>query len=204
MNPFLAGLARYLSPDEIARIKDTRVGIAGAGGLGSNCACLLARSGFCDFTIADHDVVDLSNLNRQFFFANQVGAPKVEALRANLEAINPDVHVRALQTKVTPENVRALFEDCHVVIEAFDSADAKRMLVEAYLGSGRFLVAASGLGGCGGSDRITVHRMRDDFYMVGDLTTAVSPECPPLAPCVMIAAAKQADLVLEHVIGRKT
>jgi sulfur carrier protein ThiS adenylyltransferase len=203
VNTFLAGLARYFSPGEIARIRATRVGIAGAGGLGSNCASLLARSGFCDFTIADHDVVDVSNLNRQFFFLHQVGAPKVEALRHNLAAINPDVAVRALQIMVTPDNVRELFADCHVVVEAFDSADAKRMLVEAYLGSGRFLVAASGLGGCGGSDRIKVHRMRDAFSMVGDLTTGVTPSCPPLAPCVMIAAAKQADLVLEHVIGSK-
>ena len=204
MTLFQDGLCRYLTHEELQRLRSVRVGIAGAGGLGSNCAWMLVRSGFINFTVVDSDVVEPSNLNRQFFFASQVGQPKVEALRANLEAINPDVQVRAVRDTVTPDNVRQLFEDCHVVVEAFDSAAAKRMLVETHLGSGRLLVAASGLGGCGDSDRITVRRVRDDFYMIGDLTSAVSPSCPPLAPCVTLAAAKQADVALSWVIGRKT
>ena len=75
-----------------------RVGIAGAGGLGSNCAWMLVRSGFTDFVIVDHDRVEASNLNRQFFFARQVGMPKVQALSENLLAINPDVKVMTMET----------------------------------------------------------------------------------------------------------
>jgi len=204
MTSFAQGVCRYLGPEDLERIGRVRVGIAGAGGLGSNCAWMLTRSGFADFTIVDNDVVDMSNLNRQFFFVRQVGSPKVEALKENLLAINPDAVVRAIQVEVTPENVRELFAECDVVVEAFDQAQAKRMIVEAYLGSGKFLVAASGLAGCGDADRIKTHRMKDDFYMVGDLVSQVSPQCPPLAPCVTIAAAKQADLVLEHALGRRT
>lgn len=203
MNVFEQGLRRYLSQGEIERLGTIRVGIAGAGGLGSNCAWMLARSGFRRFVVADHDVVDASNLNRQFFFARQLGMPKVEALRANLEDINPDVQVRAVQAEVTPGNVRELFQGCDAVVEAFDAAPAKRMIVEAFLGAGVFLVAASGLAGCGDCDRIVTRRVKEDFHVVGDMTTQAGPDCPPLAPCVTLAAAKQADLVLSWAIGRK-
>ena len=203
MNPFETGLCRYLGPDELERIRATRVGIAGAGGLGSNCAWMLVRSGFTDFILVDNDVVEASNLNRQFFFSSQVGMPKVQALSENLRAINPDVKIKAMEAFVTPENVSGLFADRDVMVEAFDSAQAKRMIVEAYLGSGKFLVAASGLAGCGDADRIKTHKIKDSFYIVGDLTTQVSPECPPLSPCVTVAAAKQADLVLEFALRRQ-
>lgn len=180
-----------------------KVGIAGAGGLGSNCAWMLVRSGFCDFVIADHDRVDASNLNRQFFFARQVGMSKVAALSENLAAINPDVRVEALEVEVTRENAPGLFARCDAVVEAFDQAQAKRMIVEAYLGTGKFLVAASGLAGCGDADRIATHKMKENFYVVGDLVTQVSAQCPPLSPCVTVAAAKQADLVLEFALRGK-
>lgn len=202
MNPFRQGLARYLSPEQLARVRATRVGIAGAGGLGSNCAWMLVRSGFEDLVVVDHDVVEPSNLNRQFFFVRQVGLSKVEALRENLLAVNPDASVRAVQALVTPENVRELFADRHVVVEAFDAAAAKKMLVEATLGSGKFLVSASGLSGCGNADSITTRRIRDDFHLVGDLVSEASPQCPPLAPRVTVAAAKQADLILEYALRR--
>jgi len=203
MNPFETGLCRYLGPEELERIRATRVGIAGAGGLGSNCAWMLVRSGFTEFIIVDNDRVEASNLNRQFFFARQVGMTKVQALAENLLAINPDVKVMTMDTLVTQENVSSLFADRDVVIEAFDQAQAKRMIVEACLGTGKFLVAASGLAGCGDADRIKTHKMKDNFYIVGDLVTQVSPECPPLSPCVTVAAAKQADLVLEFALRRQ-
>ncbi|MBI4806219.1 MAG: sulfur carrier protein ThiS adenylyltransferase ThiF [Desulfovibrio sp.] len=203
MNPFETGLCRYLGPEELERIRATRVGIAGAGGLGSNCAWMLVRSGFTDFIIVDNDVVEPSNLNRQFFFARQAGMPKVKALAENLLAINPDVTVNSIDGLVSQESVGSLFADRDVVIEAFDQPQAKRMIVEAYLGTGKFLVAASGLAGCGDADRIKTHKMKDNFYVVGDLVTQVSPECPPLSPCVTVAAAKQADLVLEFALRRQ-
>jgi sulfur carrier protein ThiS adenylyltransferase len=201
MNPFEQGLTRYLSPDQMESIRRIRVGIAGAGGLGSNVAWMLVRSGFSDFIVVDHDRVDLSNLNRQFFFARQVGLTKVQALRENLEAINPDVKIRAVEGVITPENVSALFAECHVVVEAFDRVQDKKMLVEACLASGKFLVAASGLAGSGDADRIKIHKLKENFYMVGDLVSEATEDCPPLAPCVTVAAAKQADLILDWALG---
>jgi sulfur carrier protein ThiS adenylyltransferase len=202
MDTFEQGLARYLSPEALARIKGVRVGVAGAGGLGSNCAQLLVRSGFSDFVIVDSDCIEASNLNRQFYFSDQIGQAKAQALRKNLLAINPGLRIQAIVGEVTPENVRGLFSDRHVVIEAFDRPQAKAMLVADCLDRDVFLVAASGLAGYGDADAIATHRIRDNFFMVGDLKRGIGPDMPPLAPRVAVAAAKQADLVLGFALGR--
>ena len=201
LNAFEQGLARYLTAEQLARIQAVTVGVAGAGGLGSNCCQMLVRSGFIRFVVVDFDVVEASNLNRQYFFPHQIGRPKVEALRENLLAINPGLRMEIRQECVDSGNAAALFAGCDVVVEAFDSPQCKRLLVEAYLGSGKFLVAASGLAGWGDSDRIVTRSIKDTFHLVGDLSSTASPQCPPMAPCVTIAAAKQADLILTHVLG---
>lgn len=201
MIPLTTGLARHLDDTRLQRIRQTKVGIAGAGGLGSNCAQMLARSGFPDFILVDFDVVESSNLNRQFFFQDQIGQPKVQSLAANLRRINPEVSIRMVQERITPENVGKVFADCDVVVEAMDTPECKQMLASAYSRSGKLLVAASGLAGWGDSDRIKVHRIHSRFYLVGDLTSGVERGLPPMAPCVTITAAKQADIILSWVMG---
>lgn len=200
MNGFTDVLERYLSAEDIALIGAVSVGIAGAGGLGSNCAMLLTRCGFSKFRIVDFDVIDSSNLNRQFYFQHQVGQSKVLALQDNLRMINPAVQVEAVSQKLDQTDVGTFFADSDIIVEAFDRAEYKKMLIEAYWHSDKFLVSASGLAGYGDSDRIQVHRIRPKFYLVGDRVTQAGEGCPPLAPCVMIAAAKQADLILEYVL----
>ena len=78
----------YLTPAERAVLERARIGIAGAGGLGSNCAMHLVRAGVRRLVVADFDVVGESNLNRQFFFRDQLGMKKVAALKANLLRID--------------------------------------------------------------------------------------------------------------------
>lgn len=201
MNQFEQALERYLTPVQLGKIRAVKVGIAGAGGLGSNCAHMLIRTGFRCFRIIDFDILDYSNLNRQFYFADQVGTAKVQQLKENLLRINPDAGIEIGSEKITVENAARIFADCDVVVEAFDRPEYKKMIVETYLPTGKFIVAASGLAGWGNSDRIKVHKIKDNFYIVGDLETAIGPGCPPLAPCVHIAAAKQADLILTNIIG---
>jgi len=197
---FRQALLKYWTPEQLALLEQTTIGIAGAGGLGSNCAQLLVRSGFCRFTIVDFDIVESSNLNRQFFFMDQIGTPKVSALAENLKGINPDIRINARQHKLDPTTISAIFADCDIIIEAFDRPEYKKMLVETFLPSDKLIISASGLAGWGDSDRIRVHKIRENFYLVGDLVTGIN-EQPPVAPCVQIAAAKQADIVLEHVLG---
>jgi sulfur carrier protein ThiS adenylyltransferase len=202
LNGFEQGLRRYLDPDSITKLQKVKVGIAGAGGLGSNCAQMLVRSGFKRFKIVDFDVIEHSNLNRQFYFQHQVGRPKVVVLRENLAMISDEVGVEALQVKIGPHNVVGLFADCDVVVEAFDRPEYKKIIVEAFMNSAKLLVAASGLAGWGDSDNIITRKIKENFYLVGDSVSAVGPDCPPMAPRVHIAAAKQADVILSYFLNR--
>lgn len=202
MNSFEKALAAYIGEKRLRKIQSVTVGIGGAGGLGSNCAFNLVRSGFKSFVIADFDVIDYSNLNRQFYFYRQVGRKKVEVLRENLLNINPDLNIKAIGKKVTEENVEDIFRDCDIVVEAFDQVCYKRLMVESFMNSSKFLVAASGLAGWGNSDEIKIRKIKDNFYVVGDFATEVGPGKPPLSPRVNIAAAKQADIILEYVLNR--
>lgn len=204
LNNFEEALLKYLSADDLAKIQAAKIGIAGAGGLGSNAAGMLVRTGFKNFKIVDFDVVEPSNLNRQFYFLAQLGCKKVAALAENLKSINPDIHIEAVTEKIESHNVETMFADCHIVVEAFDKAEYKKMLVEAYLKSDKFLVSASGLAGWGDSDRLKVRKVRDNFILVGDLVSGIESKLVPLAPCVTIAAAKEADEIVSFVLGKRS
>ncbi len=200
MDAFRQDLLKKLGAARLAKIEKARVGIAGAGGLGSNCAACLVRVGFHHLTIIDFDRIDPSNLDRQFYFGDQVGMEKVEALKANLLRINPTLDLKMLPVKLESGNVREIFADCDVVVECLDRAEAKQMLVAGILPLGKFIVTASGLGGFGASDELQVHRLKPHLVLIGDLASDIE-KAPALSPRVSIAAAKQADAVLEFVVG---
>ncbi len=184
------------------RLATARVGIAGAGGLGSNCAVALARAGVGSLVVADFDVVQSSNLDRQYYFLDQVGRPKVEALRDNIGRIDPNVRVEAATLRLDADKAAATFAGCSVVVEAFDDAAAKAMLIETVLERlpEATIVAASGIAGWGRVEALGVRRM-GRLILVGDLESAVSEELPPMAPRVGVAACMEADLVLELLLG---
>ena len=192
----------YLAPEERAARESARVGIAGAGGLGSNCAMHLVRAGVKHITIADFDVVSESNLNRQFFFRDQLGMKKVEALKTNLLRIEPDADIRIADVRLDADSTRDLFADCAIVVEAFDAVAAKAMLLAALAGSGKRLVTASGLAGWGRSNAMRVRRM-GNIVAVGDGETAVGEGAAPASPRVGIAAAMQANSVVAMLLGEE-
>ena len=116
MNAFEERIADQIGLEALNKIQAVKVGIAGAGGLGSNCAFNLARVGFRKLKIIDFDIIDHSNLNRQFYFFDQIGMNKVEALKVNLERINPDMEIETSAQRIEKENVRELFSDCDIVV----------------------------------------------------------------------------------------
>ena len=181
-------------------LESVRVGIAGAGGLGSNCAMHLVRSGVKHITIADFDVVNESNLNRQFFFRDQIGQKKVEAIKANLLRIEPDADIRAVDMRLDASSAREVFADCGIVVEAFDAVDAKVMLVSAFASSGKKLVTASGLAGWGRSNAMRVRKM-GSIVAIGDGETSVGDGAAPVSPRVGIAAAMEANAVVSLLLG---
>jgi len=192
--------------EEIKNILSTKtVGIAGCGGLGSNCAVALARCGIGKLIIVDFDVIVQSNLNRQYYFFDQIGEKKVIALKNNLERINPAVEVIALDIVIDEQNSSSLFENCHVVVEAFDIAQMKQMLVETFLTELPQipLVCGSGMAGWGNNDGIHV-RSLGNLYICGDEKTEIAENCPPIAPRVGIVANMQANVVLEILLSKKS
>ncbi len=195
------GLGRYFTAGQLEKLGGVRVGLAGTGGLGSNCAMLLARSGIKRFTLVDFDLVEPSNLNRQYFFPEHVGHSKVAALAEQLLRLDSGLDLRLHQARISKNNAAALFDDCLAVVEALDEAPAKAMLCNALTETGVFLVCASGLGGLGGPP-MTVRRLGEYLYCVGDFVSAVGEGAPPLAPRVMQAAAMQADVLLSWILGK--
>lgn len=191
------------TPGVHVKVKQARVGIAGVGGLGSAVAIALARTGVGTLILADFDVVEPSNLNRQQYFIDQIGLPKVVALRDNLQRINPATHVITHYEKITSDNLEPLLGDVDILVEAFDAADQKAMLANTFLQQcpEKHLVAASGMAGFESSNSIHTRSLSKYFHICGDNSSAAAPGCGLMAPRVGIAAHHQANAVLRLILG---
>lgn len=202
LNEFEAALSEYFSPRQWQNIQNAQVGIAGAGGLGSNIAVALVRSGVRRLEIVDFDIIEAKNLNRQYYFLDEVGRPKVDVLRGRLLTINPAAEVRIHRAKLTDENISDYFKSADYIIEAFDRPEAKRLFLETFAASGKFLVMGSGMAGIANENPIAILKLKESLYLVGDGVTAVGNENPPCAPRVSACAGLMASVVLEHVCGK--
>jgi len=197
-------MARH-TPGTHEKIKGSVVGIAGLGGLGSAIAIALARIGVGKLILVDFDVVEPSNLNRQQYFIHQIGVPKVEALQKNIADINPYVKVQTYQEKLDRNNVERIFEEAAVVVEAFDRAEEKAMLINVVSEKmpDKYMVAASGVAGYGDNNEIKTVRFSSRIFIVGDQKTAAQPGIGLMAPRVGIVAHHQANTVLRILLGEE-
>jgi sulfur carrier protein ThiS adenylyltransferase len=195
-------MASRHTPGVHAKLKAATVGIAGLGGLGSVIAVALARVGVGKLIVADFDVVEPSNLNRQQYFIDQIGLLKTEALVSNLRKINPYVAVEAHAVKLMPDTVFPMFGKTDVMIEAFDRADQKAMLLQAFTERRPDVpfIGASGMAGFGPEETLGIKKMGRNIYIVGDLETAARPGCGLMAPRVGIVASMQANLALRLIV----
>lgn len=185
------------------RFSSATAAICGLGGLGSNIAIALARAGIGRLILVDFDRVDITNLHRQQYKADQIGEYKTKALAANLLEISPYTEVKRVTEKVTEDNFRELLEGADIVCEAFDNAEAKAMLVNGVLQKlpECYLVAASGMAGMGSPNSIKTRRITDRFYLCGDGVSDVEETMGLVAPRVMLCAAHQAQTVLRILAG---
>jgi sulfur carrier protein ThiS adenylyltransferase len=197
-------VARH-SPGVHQKIKKSIVGIAGLGGLGSAVAIALARIGIGTLILVDFDVVEPSNLNRQQYFVHQIGMPKADALRENISKINPYVKVLPHAEKLDRDNIERIFKEAEVVVEAFDRAEEKAMLINVLSEKmpDQYIVAASGVAGYGDNNEIRTVRFSSKIFIVGDQKTAAQPGVGLMAPRVGIAAHHQANLVLRILLGEE-
>ena len=174
------------------------VAICGLGGLGSNIAIALARAGVGRLILIDFDRVDITNLHRQQYKADQIGRYKTEALADNLREIAPYIELEAHTERITEENAVTLLQDADIVCEAFDDAECKAMLTNTVLSElpDKYFVAASGMAGMGVTNSIKTRRITSKFYLCGDETSEVSDGIGLVAPRVALCAAHQAHTVL--------
>jgi molybdopterin/thiamine biosynthesis adenylyltransferase len=114
------------------RLLRSRVLLIGAGGLGSPAAVYLAAAGVGTIGLMDGDIVDVSNLQRQILHTTpNVGRPKAESGAEMIRALNPDVNVVALPTRIDVDNVMGIIKDYDLVVDGSDNFDTRYLLNDA-------------------------------------------------------------------------
>lgn len=174
------------------------IALCGLGGLGSNIAISLARVGIGKLILIDFDKVDITNLHRQQYKANQIGMDKTDALSENLKEIAPYIGIESHTVRITEDNAVELLKDADIICEAFDNAECKAMLTNLILETmpNKFLVAASGMAGFGSANSIRTRKITRRFYLCGDEESDVQSEGSLVSSRVMLCAAHQAHTVL--------
>lgn len=179
------------------------VGIAGLGGLGSNIAMMLARSGVGHLLLIDFDRVEPSNLNRQHYMVSHLGMPKSEAIKDLVLQANPFIQLDTRCLRITGENAPELFKDCDLVCEAFDKPEAKAELVNSLLEHypGLPILSGSGMAGYGSSNTIRTEKVMKNLYLCGDRVSDIESVGTLMAPRVQICAAHEANMALRLLLG---
>ena len=180
------------------------VAICGLGGLGSNIAISLARAGIGKLILCDFDRVDITNLHRQQYKAEQIGMYKSDALTENLREIAPYIELETHAERITEENATHLLQNADIICEAFDNAETKAMLTNFLLERmpDKFLVAASGMAGFGSANTIKTRKVMSRFYLCGDEESDVQSEGSLISSRVMLCAAHEAHTVLRILAGK--
>ena len=190
----------------VRQLESAVVGIAGLGGLGSHIAVSLARLGVGKLVLADFDRVDVTNLHRQQYFAEQLGRYKTDALAETLRRIDPWLSCELHPVRLTPENLPGIFAGCSVLCEAFDRPEEKAMLIETALTElpHTVVVSGSGMAGTGSANEIQTVRAMNRLYLCGDGETDVATSGSLTASRVSVCAGHQAHMVLRLLLGDET
>lgn len=185
------------------KLSAASVAVCGLGGLGSNIAIALARAGVGKLHILDFDRVDISNLNRQQYFTEQLGQFKADAMYDTLKRIAPYCDIISEQVKLDEENIPKLLAEDDIIVEAFDKADQKAMLVNCVLENmpEKYLISGSGMAGIAPSNMITTKRVTKRFYLCGDGVSDVEDGMGLVSSRVLICAGHQAHAVIRMIAG---
>jgi sulfur carrier protein ThiS adenylyltransferase len=179
---------------------DLKIGIAGLGGLGSNVAMMLVRSGINNLVLVDFDIVVESNLNRQIYFIEHIGKKKTYACSDILKKIDPNLKPELHDVRLTENNISEVFKGCDIICEALDSAESKAMLVDTVLTKmpETYVVSGTGISGFGSPNTIITEHRFNKLYVCGDGTSETDDMH---APRVIICAGHQANLILRLIYG---
>lgn len=190
------------TPHVFEKVKKAHVAVAGLGGLGSNIAVSLARTGVGHLHLIDFDIVEPSNLNRQQYKIKHLGMYKTDALKNEIEEINPFIKITTDTVKVTEENIENLFKNESIICEAFDNPLAKAMLINGVFEKfpDKKIVSASGMAGYESSNLIKTRKITDNFYICGDEINGAMAGRGLMAPRVSVCAGHQANMVLRLIL----
>lgn len=197
-------LAERHGVDFQKKVSSASVAVCGIGGLGSNIAIALARAGVGKIHIIDFDRVDISNLNRQQYFPEQLGMYKTDALGKTLSHIAPYCEITADCVKLDENNIPELLKDCDIICEALDNAEAKAVLVNCVLEKlpEKYLVSGSGMAGIYSANTIKTRRVMKKFYICGDGESDIADGTGLYSSRVMVCAGHQAHTVLRIISGK--
>src|SRR5271167_1096912 len=175
------------------KLKNAKVLLIGAGGLGAPLGLYLAAAGVGRLGLVDFDVVDFTNLQRQVTFGtSDVGKPKSQAAQARLSDLNPDIHVEAFETKLTSENALELFQNFDIIVDGTDNFPTRYLVNDACILLGKPNVYGSIFRFEG---QVTVFGMPD-----GPCYRCLYPEPPP--PGLVPSCAEGGVLgVLPGIVG---
>jgi len=187
------------------KLKNAKVGIAGLGGLGSNVAVMLGRSGVGNLHLVDFDKVDLSNLNRQNYYIDHLGMYKTDACKEILMRVNPYLNITLNNIKITEENATDVFKDVDIVCEAFDSAEDKAVLINTLLGTykDKKIISGNGMAGYGSSNIIKTKKKIKNLYVCGDDISDIGDGIGLMSARVNICAGHEANMVIRLILGEE-
>jgi len=194
-----------LTPEIRDAVRRVKVGVAGLGGLGSNVAEMLMRSGVSNITIADFDTVEMGNIYKQNYYLEQIGMAKVDATEENLNKINSFAVVEKHNVRLDPTNIPHVFRECTIVCECLDAATEKAMFINTMMEKRRGVnvISGSGMAGIGRSNEIKTERVFDYLYMCGDGIDMADNEDGLMSPRINICAAHMANLVLSLIMKKE-
>ncbi|WP_103607821.1 sulfur carrier protein ThiS adenylyltransferase ThiF [Campylobacter concisus] len=198
-----AMIASRNSPELNLALSKAVIGVAGLGGLGSNIALSLARVGVKKLVLADFDVVEPSNLNRQQYFVRHIGLKKTQALKELINDVNPFVEVETHDIFLDEKNVASVFGECEILCEAFDNVAGKAMILNEAGTSlkDKKIIGASGMAGYFSSNLIKTIKFAKNVYLCGDLTNEAKIGQGLMAPRVAVCANHEANLAIRLLMG---
>ena len=198
-----AMIASRNSPELNLALSKAVIGVAGLGGLGSNIALSLARVGVKKLVLADFDVVEPSNLNRQQYFVRHIGLKKTQALKELINDVNPFVEVETHDIFLDEKNVASVFGECEILCEAFDNVAGKAMILNEAGASlkEKKIIGASGMAGYFSSNLIKTIKFAKNVYLCGDLTNEAKIGQGLMAPRVAVCANHEANLAIRLLMG---
>ncbi|MGN1317375.1 MAG: sulfur carrier protein ThiS adenylyltransferase ThiF [Lachnospirales bacterium] len=202
---FINALIERHGEEVYKKLINSKIAIAGLGGLGSNVAMALARAGVGEIFIVDFDDVDISNLNRQQYFIEDIGKAKTEALSNLIRKANPVIKIKSKKIMVNEDNAVEIFKSYNIVCECFDKAENKAMLINTLLSekSDQIVVSATGMAGYSSANTITTKKINDRFYLCGDGVNGVEDGLCLFSSRVGVCANHQANMALRLLLGIK-